>query len=39
MKQKVFGIIGAVVALIAMAVASTASFWLLHQPKEPKCLR
>jgi len=39
MKSKSLRILGAVATLFALITASTACTWILHQPKEPKCLR
>lgn len=39
MKKKLFTLAAAVTTLVAAAVASSACFWILYQPEEPKCLR
>jgi len=32
-------LIAVVTTLVATSVASSACFWYMYQPKEPKCLR
>ncbi|MFA6941561.1 MAG: cyclic lactone autoinducer peptide [Clostridiaceae bacterium] len=39
MKKKLFTLVAAVTTLVAATVASSACFWLIYQPEEPKCLR
>lgn len=39
MKRKLFALIAAVTTLAAAVVASSACYWLVYQPEEPKCLR
>lgn len=39
MKKKLFTLAAAVTTLVAATVASSACFWILYQPEEPKCLR
>jgi len=38
MKGKVFGLISAVLTVLALSVSSAASYWFLYQPKAPKSL-
>jgi len=38
-KLSVFGIISAIISVIALVSASSACIFILHQPKTPKCLR
>lgn len=38
LKSKIFKVVGALVTLLAIVSASTASTWLLYQPKQPKNL-
>ncbi|AUS95959.1 cyclic lactone autoinducer peptide [Clostridium thermosuccinogenes] len=37
--KKLISLLGALIALIAVTVSSTACFWFLYQPATPKCLR
>lgn len=39
MKKKLFTMVAAVTTIVAAAVASSACFWIVYQPEEPKCLR
>lgn len=39
MKKKLFSLVAAVATVVATAVASSACFYVLYQPEEPKCLR
>lgn len=39
MKNKVLKIVSILSTFAAVAVASSACLFWLHQPKEPKCLR
>jgi len=39
MKRKLFALIATATTLVAAGVASSACYWLLYQPEEPKCLR
>ncbi|HHV60517.1 MAG TPA: cyclic lactone autoinducer peptide [Clostridiaceae bacterium] len=39
MKSKVLRIVGALLTLAALFTASSACSFIIHQPKEPKCLR
>ncbi len=36
--RKVFDFLAVIVTAIAMLSVSTACFWILYQPKAPKCL-
>jgi len=37
--KKLLSLLGALIALLAVTVSSTASFWFAYQPATPKCLR
>jgi AgrD protein len=39
MKKKLLTIIAALATMVAATVASSACFYILYQPEEPKCLR
>lgn len=39
MKRKVLSLVAAVATIVATAVASSACWFSLYQPEEPKCLR
>ena len=39
MKRKLFTVIATITTLVAAVVASSACYWLIYQPEEPKCLR
>ena len=39
LNNKVFTLIAVVTTLVATSVASSACWWCLYQPEEPKCLR
>lgn len=38
MKGKFLGLVSVVLTAAAISVASSASFWILYQPKAPKSL-
>ena len=38
MKHKILGVVSAILTVAATVVTSTASFWILYQPKTPKSL-
>ncbi|AUS95961.1 hypothetical protein CDQ84_02585 [Clostridium thermosuccinogenes] len=37
--KKLLSLAGALLALLAVTVSSTASAWVFYQPVTPKCLR
>jgi len=37
--KHLFSLIAVVTTLVATYVASSACFWFIYQPEEPKCLR
>ena len=39
LNNKVFTLIAVVTTLVATSVASSACWWFVYQPEEPKCLR
>jgi AgrD protein len=39
LKQHLFTLIAVVATLVATSVASSACWWFVYQPTEPKCLR
>ena len=39
MRKKLLVIAAALATIIASTVASSACYWCMYQPKEPKCLR
>lgn len=39
MKRRLFSLVAAVATVVATLVASSACFYALYQPEEPKCLR
>ncbi|MBU3112996.1 cyclic lactone autoinducer peptide [Clostridium lacusfryxellense] len=38
-KKHLFSLIAVVATLVATSVASSACWWFVYQPEEPKCLR
>ncbi|MCB2352960.1 cyclic lactone autoinducer peptide [Clostridium estertheticum] len=39
LKKHLFALIAVATTLAATSVASSACYWSLYQPEEPKCLR
>jgi len=37
--KKLFSIIGILTAIVALLATSSASIFILYQPREPKCLQ
>jgi len=37
-KRKLFTIVTAIATVFATTIATSACYWYLYQPKEPKCL-
>lgn len=37
--RKVLGLVATLTTIIAATVASSACYWYIYQPEEPKCLR
>lgn len=39
LNKHLFALIAVVTTLVATSVASSACWWAIYQPEEPKCLR
>jgi len=39
LNKQLFTLIAVVTTLVATSVASSACWWFVYQPEEPKCLR
>lgn len=39
LNRKFLTLIAVLTTLVAASVASSACFWMVYQPEEPKCLR